>query len=92
MCALMHAQAALRWRQLSTAIIRQSAVVDRAVRMYGLRVVLATQRAAFQEWARLAATSRLVKHATAQAFVTAGLALYTRELRSKAFHGWQRWA
>ena len=75
---------------MSVTLLRQCALIDRAVRMHALRVVLATQRAVMQEWAHVTVAARRARHVRGQVFATAFLTMHTQGLLNRAFYGWSR--
>ena len=80
--------AALRWYAMSRALQRQRVIVDRAVRMYGHRVIAGTQRAVLQAWAIFVERERVRRSSAAAAFCQA-FVIMTRAARlAWAFRTW----
>eukprot|EP00798_Chlamydomonas_sp_ICE-L_P021452 gene21453-28422_t len=83
-------QAVARWQALSAGLSRRHTIVQRAVRMHGLRVVLAGLRSAFNAWLHLAAVARTGRRISRGVFVTAYRVMHVQDLKRRSFYGWQR--
>ena len=80
--------AALRWYAFSRALQRQQVVVDRAVRMYGHRVIASTQRAVLQTWSAVAQSVRGRRREAAAVFCQCFLIVHRRAALALAFRTW----